>query len=176
MRPVNEYYSIFKIWGNTHENHQNSLNQTQRRRKKITSYFFFFMRKAFPHFWPCKRYLETKHWAHSSFHLLDHLENTQASTVHFSNKSLMNSRAECKVQGRFQLPLLLCVFSPAVISFPFSSFPIMVQIIVHTKERCPGTLVQNYSDIALALPGAMGWRAGSSTIGSKYQLPGCSQK
>lgn len=136
MRPVNEYYTIFKIWENTHENYQNCLNLTQRRKKSLI--FFFFMRKVFLHFWPCKRSPETKHCAHCSFHVLDHLQNIQTSTVLLSvcvhsNDSLMNSRAECKAQGRFQLPLPLCVL-PRCQLFLYPSLPQWSKLLYTQKE------------------------------------------
>lgn len=131
-----------------YENHQNCLNQTQRRKKSITSYFF--ISKASPHFWPYKRGPETKHCTSCGFHLLGHFWNNQANAALFSfcmcgNDRLTNPRAECKMQvSRFQLTGRVDCPRHSVCSHPAPSLPLSSPTVVQEydahKRKIPGCI------------------------------------
>lgn len=85
MRPANKYHTIFKMWKDTHENHQNYINQIQKRKKSFLTYFFLLYAKSIPSLLTFARAVQRQKAPLTiTFHLLDHSWNMQSNIVLFS--------------------------------------------------------------------------------------------
>lgn len=178
MRPANKYHTIFKIWKNTHENHQNCINQTQRR-KKIISYLLFssLCKKHSLTSDFCKRGPETKLCPRHNFPpfrpFLKYAK--QYCSLQLLCVAMIASLKDClqntgvweiPTHRQCALPLPLCVVSPCSLS-AFTLFSSGPRVGCAQKKDAQVHWSKNTVAIVLAFPGVECWGAGHSTIQSK---------